>query len=442
MHKTTYAQEINRILATINNNGSEEEQVSKPLEEKEKAEEYDVYVQTDRITIVKRPEPEAQVIEAVQLPQRQPQPYFAYIAMTMSLLLLCYLVTSAIITVFIPQSVTITLLTKSRTVTATGTLRVQTRAIPPITLSESQTVQASGKGHQDARSANGYITFYNGEFQSVTIPAGKTLTGSSGVTVITDQDAIIPAANINPPTFGQATVSAHALNPGQSGNIPSYDINSPCCFASVIAKNPEHFTGGQDERNFQTVAKADIDTTSRALKTTLAQSVTGALQSQLKPQEQLELLPCTPTVSSDHQPGQEAREVKVSVSETCSAVVYNYNELISKATDLLSHRAHQQFGTGYSLIGPVQVSITQVIKVTGTPPTLIYSCQGTWVYAIAQQAQQHIKHLIAGKSKQVALKVLLSMPGIERVSIEGNDNPKLPKNITSIHFQIIVQSSE
>jgi hypothetical protein len=436
--KSAYAQQISTILASIDN-GSEDPNNTHPLEEAEQ-EEFDVYIEEDRITVVKRPEPQPKTIEAVQ-PPHLPPPYFAYTALTISLLFIAYLVTSAIITVFFPPSVTITLLTKSRTVTATGTLQVQTRTIPPITLSESQTVPTTGKGHQDARSANGYITFYNGEFQSVTIPAGKAFTGSSGVPVITDQIATIPAANINPPTFGQVTVPAHAIHPGQSGNIAAFDINSPCCFASVIAKNPEHFTRGQDERNFQTVAKADIETTAGTLKTTLAQSVSGALQGQLKPQEQLKLLPCATSVSSDHQPGQEAREVKVSVSETCSAVAFNTKTLLTQATDILAHHALQQLGTGYSLFGSVQVSIIRA-TVTGTAPTLIYSCQGTWVYAISQQAQQHIKHLIAGKSKQVALKLLLSLPGVERALIEGEDNSKLPKNITSIHLHIIVQSSE
>jgi hypothetical protein len=433
--KSAYPQQISTILASIDN-GSEEQNNTHPFEGA-KPEEFDVYIEPDRITVVKRPEPQPEIIEAVKPPQ--PPPYVAYAAMTMSLLLLCYLVTSAIITVFFPPSVTITLLAKSKTVTATGTLQVQTRAIPPITLSQSQTISTSGREHQVARAAQGTITFYNGLYTSQTVQAGTILTGADGVQIATDQNASIPAAN--PPSLGYATVSAHALTKGSSGDISVYDINQACCGTAIKAVNTTSFRGGRDERNFQSVAKADIDTTSRALKTTLAQSVTGAFQGQLKSQEQFQLLPCTPTESSDHQPGQEAREVKVSVSVTCSAVAYNYNELLSKATDLLSHQALQHLGTGYSLFGLVQVSIIRA-TVTGTTPTLIYSCQGTWVYAISQQAQQHIKHLIAGKPKHEAIKILLSLPGIERASIEGEDNTKLPKNLTSIHFQIIVQSSE
>ncbi len=163
------------------------------------------------------------------------------------------------------------------------------------------------------------------------------------------------------------------------------------------------------------------------------------MQGQGKPTEQLFILPCTPTVSSDHQPGQEAKEVKISVSETCSAVAYNSNELLSKVTDLLSRKALQKLGTDYSLFGQVQVSIFQA-TITRTIPTLIFSCQGTWVYAISPHAQQSIKQLISGRPRDEAIKVLLSLPGIERASIEGENNSRLPKNITSIHLQIIIQS--
>src|SRR5260370_22390289 len=183
MNNPAIDEDIHRILANMDN-GSEEE--TGKLEE-EKPEEFDVYIEPDRITVVKRPEPQPELIEAVSPPQ--PQPYFAYVAMTISLLFIFYLVTSAIITVFFPPTATITLLAKSKTVTATGTLQLQTRAIPPITLSQSQTIQTTGKEHQDARASQGTITFYNGLYTSQTVQAGTILTGADGVQIATDQNA-------------------------------------------------------------------------------------------------------------------------------------------------------------------------------------------------------------------------------------------------------------
>ena len=61
----------------------------------------------------------------------------------------------------------------------------------------------------------------------------------------------------NPPSYGHVAVAAHAVNPGARGNIPAYDINLACCASSVLAKNTEAFTGGQDERDFPTVRQED-----------------------------------------------------------------------------------------------------------------------------------------------------------------------------------------
>jgi hypothetical protein len=198
-----------------------------------------------------------------------------------------------------PPIATVTILPKSQTVTLTRTLQLG-RLLNPITISQSQTAPTTGKGHQDARSAIGYVTFYNGQFQSVTVVAGTILTGSSGIQIITDQDAPIPA---NPPIFEQTTVSAHAESVGSKGNIPAYDINEACCATSVLAKNINPFAGGQDERDFSTVSIQDVNKLSTPLKTALAQSMQGALQGQVNPNEQRQILPCTPTVASDHQIG-------------------------------------------------------------------------------------------------------------------------------------------
>ena len=431
----TFEQEFNRILAKFDAENEQED--SKPFPEEE-PKEFDVYIEPDRITVVKRPEPQEQVFEAVQPPQTPPQtkPIFAYVAMTVSLLLVCYLVTSAFITTFFPPTVTITLLIKSQTVKATGTLQLPAREVPPITLSQSQTIPTTGRGHQDARSANGYITFYNGEFQNVTIPAGKALTGSSGVTIITDQDAVIPAANLDPPTFGQVTVSAHAINPGSNGNISAYDINTPCCLASVIAKNQEHFTGGQDEQDFKIATKSDIAGLTATLKTNLSQSMQAALQSQLQSGEALIMLTCTPTATSDHRPGQEATEVKVTVSETCSAVAYNQDTLQAKVMQLLTTQATKKLGSGYSILGNPDVNITQA-SAQNTKIVLSFNAQSTWIYALSSVEQNHIKKIIAGKTKETATQLLNRLSGIERVSLESSgfaDSSRIPKDISYINL--------
>ncbi len=52
-----------------------------------------------------------------------------------------------------------------------------------------------------------------------------------------------------------------------------------------------------------------------------------------------------------------------------------------------------------------------------------------------------MKYLIAGKPRQEATKLLLALPGIEAATVEGDDNTKLPKTFTAIHFLILIRSS-
>jgi hypothetical protein len=78
------------------------------------------------------------------------------------------------------------------------------------------------------------------------------------------------------------------------------------------------------------VVTSDIATTATPLKTAVAHSLNEAFQGQRKPDEQVFILPCRPTVTSDHQPGQEAISVNVTVSQTCNAVAYNNQEAEKK----------------------------------------------------------------------------------------------------------------
>ncbi len=340
-----------------------------------------------------------------------------------------------------PPTATVTLMPKSQQVTLTGTLQLG-RFLAPLTLSQSQTVPTTGKGHQIARVAIGFITFYSGQLKSVTVPAGTILTGASGMPLVTDQDAVIPPADptATPPIFGQVTVAAHATHEGKAGNIPAYTLNAPCCSAAVLAKNTTAFHGGQDEREYQTVTKHDINAVTATLKPAVAQGMQAAFQTHRQQSEEIFVFPCAPTVTADHQPGAEAGQVTVTVSETCSAVAYDKAALQAKATELLSHQAIQQLGTGYNLLGDAQVTITQV-TVTHAIPTLIFSCQGTWVYALSQEVQQQMKQLIAGKPKQEAIKLLLSWPGIEKASIRWDEETKLPESLNALHLVIFVPNS-
>jgi hypothetical protein len=432
-------EEITCIVAKM----AEQQNEQPPDTTTEQDEIQDIYVLIVREHEVEE-EDQTQVVESTSAPVTiHPQKTSllpAYAICSLYIFLILSTIAFQFYLIFNPPIATITIIPKSQTVTLAGTLQLG-RVLNPFTISQSQTTPTTGKGHQDAKTATGYITLYNGQFQSVFIAAGTILTGASGLPISTNQDATIPEAN--PPSFGQVTVSAHAINSGEKGNIPAYDINQACCAASVLVKNTGAFSGGQDERSYTTVTQKDIHSVSTVLTTTLAHSITGALQGQLRPQEQLEILPCSPTVSSDHQPGQEATQVKVTVSQTCSAVAYISQELATKAAAFLATQALHKTGAGYSLFGNAQVSVKQA-SVSSTPHHLVFltfQAQGTWIYALSQPAQQQIKSLIAGKTGREAMQLLASLKGVEHAAIRFigiGDDTRLPKNSNFIHIILFV----
>ena len=399
----------------------------------------DIYVLFVRETEVEE-EDQSNIIESepVKTPVSAKQS-FDY--MTLGIVLICCipLLASILFQVYLlqnPAIATVTIIPKSQQLTLNGTLQLG-RVLQPITISQSQTVATTGRGHQDARNATGTITFYNGQMNSILIPAGFILTGSDGVQIVTDQDASIPASNL--PQVGQVTVSAHAINAGTHGNIAAYDINQGCCATAIKAVNTNSFYGGQDERNFQTVSKNDIDRVASPLKATLAQSMTGALEGQLKPSEQLSLLPCSSTVTPNRNAGDEAIQVKVTVSETCTAVAYNSQSLAEKATALLTTQANKKL-EGYSKFGDIQTRVIQA-SITHNLVFLSFSAHSMWVYGLSSKSQERIKNLITGKTTDQALQILAAMPGIERGSISFTgftDEGRLPKNSTYIHIILIV----
>jgi hypothetical protein len=365
--------------------------------------------------------------------------------------LLLMLIAFQVLLIFLTPTPTITLVPIVRDLSTTATMvavsvtptgaQIPARLLPPLTLIQTTTARATGKGHQDAADAMGAITFYNGLFASQTIAAGTTLTGNDGVQVVTDQLAVIPAAlATTPPTYGQVTVSAHALYPGPQGNIPVRDINQSCCLPSVLAQNTEAFHGGQYERDYTVVTRKDIDHGVAGLTTTLIQSAYAAFTAQLTTNDALITPDCKRTVTADHQVGAEAAAVTVRVSEQCTAIAYDAAALRERATQVLTREQAQRGGTHYRLVGAVQVSVlhARIIDQKREVASLIVHIGGMWMYQFSQQELQRIRQLVAGKTAPQAIRILLGLPGIQRATIEGlGENRSLPKDSSRIQIHIL-----
>jgi hypothetical protein len=371
--------------------------------------------------------------------RQRPRSRTISLAALVALLVNLLLILSVLVFAVVPEltaTVMVTIVPRIEQLTLTSTLQIG-KLLSPITLSQSQTIPTTGHGHQDAHDAVGTLTFYNGLSTVQSVAAGTVITGNDGVHVATDAAVTIPPAN--PPSLGETSVTTHAIHAGASGNIQAKDINTTLSIALYV-KNLAPFTGGQDERNYMVVTKQDRDSAAATLKAKVAASMTAALQGQLTPTEQLQSMPCFPTITADHGIGDEATQIYVSVSETCTAIAYNTQELAEQATKLLSSQAAKTVGTDYMLYGGVKVSVTQAK--TTQPQTIIlsFTCQGTYVYQLNGQGQQRIKILIAGKPSTTALRLLSKLPGIHQVSISGiPDNKSLPDDLSHIHLLLLIE---
>jgi hypothetical protein len=356
-----------------------------------------------------------------------------------------------VLLLFLTPSVTITLVPVGHALSATATVmavsgtptgaQIPARLLTPLTLAQTKTAPATGKGHQDAEAARGTITFYNGLFASQVIAAGTTLTGSDGIQVVTDQLAGIPAAlATTPPTYGQVTVSAHAKDPGPQGNIPVGDINQSCCLPSVLAQNTAAFEGGQRERDYTVVTREDIDHGVASLTTTLIQSEQAALAAQLATHEALATPSCRRNVITDHQAGAEDAAVTVTVAEQCTAIAYDPAALREQATQVLTRELAQRGGSHYRLVGGVLVSVlhARIIDQKHEVASLTVHAEGRWTYQFSQQQLQRIKQLVASKTPPQAVRILLGLPGIQRAAVEGRGESKsLPSDSSQIQVRIL-----
>jgi Baseplate J-like protein len=220
---------------------------------------------------------------------------------------LCFL----ILLVFISLSLT----TPSPDHEVAFTLTLHGFSLAPV--SKSLTVQAiaTGKGSIAATTATGTITFYNGALYTQIIPIGTILKGSDGVSVSTDEQAVIPpAAQTTPPTYGQVSVSAHALHSGEVGNIAGGDVNMACCVTSVIAQNPYSFTEGKNARSFMYVTSQDV--------TNAVSPILPRLQLQT-----LALFPTTRVLDPICKTTLAKSGLTVHVTQTCTAHSYSLKSL-------------------------------------------------------------------------------------------------------------------
>jgi serine/threonine protein kinase len=315
--------------------------------------------------------------------------------------------------------------------------QVSARLLSQTTPSQQRTVLATGQGTIPAVQAAGTLTFKNGAFVSQTVGVGAVFTGGDGVQVVNDFAAIIPADNPNTGNLGRVTVAAHAIAAGSGGNIGAGDISGTCCAlnGSIFVTNSA-FTGGQNEQHFPAVSQSDIDNAAKPLAASLVTQAQQGLNGQVHSGEKLLASPqCTPSVTADHQAGDRASNVTMTVSAKCNGEVYDQQGMQSLLQNLLQQKADSTFGPGYARAGDIVVTQTKVQNITNGNVSLLVQAQG--VYQMSDALQLQLKKQIAGKSVTEARTLLKSERGIGDVTIQSN-GPTLPTDPAQI--AIVVQN--
>ena len=296
---------------------------------------YDIFVEEDRVTFVRRLEPtvESDLDVTVTSGLR-----FVPIMMlgAHGLIALLALALAAYLTL-VPATAEVYALASGVPALA------HVHRLPVIAITRSETVNTTGHTHVPATQARGLVTFYNSLTQPQVIDAGTLLLGADGEQVVTDQAASVPASNL--PVMGSVSVWAHALSSGVEGNIRAGDIQGPCCRAFIQAVNAQ-FSGGRDAKDIQTVTRADRDTAVAGLLAQAQQAMQGRVASLLPPGDAaLAPVPCSTHVASSKVVGAQARQITVTVTQDCQPQAYNVHDLQHALASLIAGKTPAQART-------------------------------------------------------------------------------------------------
>ena len=314
-----------------------------------------------------------------------------------------------------------------------------TRMIPDRSVNStaiaSRTVASSGIKSIPGTQANGIVFFDNNGRTAYSVPANMVFTTDGGVEVILAQPIVVPPHKGG--QDGTISVSAVAVFPGETGNIPANALNTTCCNNQLTISNPQPFSGGTDPHVVHIVTQTDIDDVRNVVLTQLQTQAFSQLQKQFGTNEVEAGQPTYITrVISDNTPGTQVDEVNVQVSVTATAFVYNQTIARLVASQLLHNQATLQLGSQYQLKDVLTIGNPDVIQ-QGQMGTiyLSVSVQGIWIHTFSSQQIGQWQQSIKGATPILAKTYLDTQTGVNSVQIRlpfGADH--LPTSIDQIRI--------
>ena len=314
--------------------------------------------------------------------------------------------------------------------------QVKARFLSVPTQPHAQIVNTTGTGTTPGTQATGILTFTDIFGNGLILPAGSVYTDASGIQVVTDA-----AVNIQPSGGGGTeNVPAHVNKIGVSGNIPANDIDQNDPTYTYRIQNTNAFSGGKDPQTYPVVQQSDINGAANTLEATYNPNAQQVLQGQIQANEQpIGSQRCTPTVHSDHSAGDQAANVTVTVSFTCTGEVYDQQGALTMAEQWLKQDAAQNPGTGYALVGNIVTTQgqAQLSDSQGTVSIPVTE-EGVWVYQFGAAQEHAIAMQIAGKKKSEAQTLLLHQSNMTQATIQlFGSGDTLPVDFQQIRFVIV-----
>ncbi len=302
----------------------------------------------------------------------------------------------------------------------------------------SRIVASSGIKPIPGAQASGSVLFDNRSQSAYSVPAGIVFTTGAGVEVKLTKSIVVPPRNEG--QDGTISSSAVAVYPGVTGNIAANALNTICCNNRLIVSNPQPFSGGVDPHVVHIVTQADIDSVRNSLLAQLQRQALLQLQKQFAANEVEAGQPTYITrFVSDSAPGIQVDGVRVQVSVSATAIVYNQTTARLVAAQLLNKQATLQLDSDYHLkdvltIGnPVVVQQGQVGIIY-----LSVSVHGIWIHTFSSQQIGQWQQSIKGATPMLAKTYLDTQPGVANVQIRlpfGADH--LPASVNQIRIVLV-----
>lgn len=282
--------------------------------------------------------------------------------------------------------------------------------------------------------ATGSVAIANGNSAAINLSAGTILTSSSGFKFVTSNEASV-SGQLLPGSPGTATVNVTAYDIGSTYNLAKGEIFSVGNYSKslVAATSLEDFSGGSSQQ-ISAVGKEDQTELEEGLKTELAQNAKSELSAKTSENElfvnDLADLKTTKEVF-DHDIGDQADNLKLSLSLKATGLVANREKIIEYAKNVLSDKAP----AGYALTSD-QVDFKF---------TFVEEKDGNYVYDavvggnfLPEVDTEKIKGTILGKSTNVATSYLNSIQGFDHADVTLKIKfpgflktiPRISKNIT------------